>query len=313
MKKMTKVLSVFLALVMMVGMFTIGVNAEENNEAECVHAFGKWIISQDETCAVPGIKYRACENCGFIETGLVPALGHTYGEETVVEPTCASEGYTFSVCVNCGDVKKENTVAKLSHVYGEWVVTTEATCTTDGLKEKVCLNCAETTEGHKLTEVIPATGHDMQVETVVDPTYEEEGYTIYKCTACGITDKRDVTPVLAGRVLSVDLGEAIVINYEQAKELVPDVEMGGNVGYSITYSSSAENVATVDENGVVTGKGMGKAVITCTVTDAYGNTVSGTVNVQVKFTMANWFTIIRQVLQAAIDIVIGGLLGSLRK
>ncbi len=307
---MKKVISVFLAVLMAMNFACLAVNAEE---VECEHEFGKWIISQDETCAEPGIKYRQCSLCGAVETGLVPALGHSYGEKTVVEPTCASEGYTSSVCANCSNVKKENFVAKLSHTYSEWVVEKEATCEEDGLKTRSCSACNMAAEGHTQAETIPALDHDMKAGEVVAPGYTDGGYTVYDCTRCDKTEKRDFTPVLKGRVESVDLGEKIVVNYEQVAKIDPQVRFAENkeVNYTTVFKSGAENVATVDENGNVIGKGMGKTTITCTVTDEYGNVATGEVEVQVKFTIANWFTLIGQVLKAAFDIVIKGLFGSL--
>lgn len=356
MKKITKVLSVFLALVMMMGMFTMGVNAEEitceHVEGEPVvenyvgetctadgsyddvvyctvcgeelaretipvdaagHQFGSWIISKDESCSETGIKVRQCSVCQYIDTDYISASGHEFGDGVVTEATCGQEGCTTYTCEKCHATKKENIVPALAHEYGEWTVVTAATCTADGLKEKVCANCNETADGHIVTEAIPATGHDMLVEDVKEPTYTEEGYTVYKCSVCGETENKDFTPVLSGRVKSVSFAENIVINYEEAAELKPIIEIGGSVGYTVAYSSSAENVASIDENGYVTGNGMGKATITCTVTDDYGNVETCTVEVQVKFTMANWFTIIRQVLKAAIDIVVVGIFGSLKK
>lgn len=312
MKKITKVMSVFLAVLMAFGVMSVAVSAEE-----CVHEYGKWIISQDETCAEPGIKYRKCELCDAVETGLVPALGHIFGEEKVIAPTCASEGYTSSVCENCGEEKRENIVAKLPHTYGEWAVEKEATCTEDGLKVKTCSACSADAAGHTESEVIPALGHDMQVKEVIAPSYTADGYTIYDCTRCDKTENRDVVPMLNGKVTSVDIGENIVIKIGETAQVVPDIKFEGNLDLekcTITFESDNEKVAVVDANGNITGKGaLLGANVKCTVVDEYGNTVSDEIGVKVDFSLANWFEIIVQVLKAAIDIVLGGLFGSLIK
>ena len=54
----------------------------------------------------------------------------------------------------------------------------------------------------------------------------------------------------------------------------------------ISWSSSKKSVATVDQNGKVTAtkRGSGSAVITCTVTDQYGNVVKDTCTVNVSLT-----------------------------
>lgn len=310
MNKMKKIISVILAVMMIFSMASVAVNAEDA-EITCEHEYGKWIISHDETCTEDGIKYRECTKCdssvkGHIETGFVKALGHSFGEGVVTAPTCGSVGYTAYTCKNCGEVKTDNEVPALEHTYGDWKETLAPTCTEAGSKEKVCSVCPESAEGHVLTEAVPALGHTYEAE-VIAPTYEAGGYTLHTCSVCGDNYKDSLTDKLDGRVEAVELGEKLVIKYGEIGQLNPTVSMGGTVTYTVEYASDAENVATVDENGNVTGKGMGKTVITCTVTDQYGNTVTDTVDVQVKFSFANWLQILRQVLQAAIDIVIGGL------
>lgn len=59
-----------------------------------------------------------------------------------------------------------------------------ATCTTDGSYDEVikCTECGEVmSTTHK---TIPAPGHKY-VDTVVDPTCTEKGYTLHKCSVCG--------------------------------------------------------------------------------------------------------------------------------
>ncbi len=307
---MKKVISIVLALIMALSVASVAVSAEDA-EIVCEHEYGKWIISQDETCTEDGIKYRECTKCdssvkGHIETGFVKALGHAFGDGVVTEPTCGGKGYTTYTCANCGGTKTDSETPALSHTYGEWAETKAPTCTEKGEKQKVCSVCPETAEGHILSEEIPALGHTYTSE-VFAPSYTEGGYTLYTCSVCGDNYKDDFTPVLSGRVESVSLGEKIVIKYGEVAELTPNVIMGGTVTYTVKYESDAENVATVDENGNVTGKGMGNTVITCIVTDEYGNTITGEVDVQVDFSLANWFEIIREVIRAAIEIVLGGL------
>ena len=73
--------------------------------------------------------------------------------------------------------------------------TVEPTCTTPGKRVYTC-----TTEGHTgepYEETIDALGHHFtEFVEVVAPTYESEGYTIYKCVNCNETEKRDVVPML---------------------------------------------------------------------------------------------------------------------
>ncbi|MDD6703597.1 MAG: Ig-like domain-containing protein [Clostridiaceae bacterium] len=62
--------------------------------------------------------------------------------------------------------------------------------------------------------------------------------------------------------------------------------------YTVTYTSSNPSVARVDKNGKVYGAKKGSADITVTVTDSYGNSVSDTCKVNVKYTFGQWLLVI---------------------
>ena len=70
-------------------------------------------------------------------------------------------------------------VEALGHSFSDWTVSKEATCTEAGQETRTCERCQEME-----TREIPAKGHDYKV-TVVEPTCEEEGYTLHECTVCG--------------------------------------------------------------------------------------------------------------------------------
>ena len=116
------------------------------------------------------------------------------------------------------------------HQYADGGVVKEATCTSEGYKLKKCGCGAEELEcipkkahnwvenehqdatcvkdgyteykcsacGETKRDKIPATGehHFTVVVKVVAPTYTSEGYTIYKCETCDETEKRDIEPML---------------------------------------------------------------------------------------------------------------------
>ncbi len=78
------------------------------------------------------------------------------------------------------------------------------------------------------------------------------------------------------------------LNYGDVLTLGTIITGAGSSKYFVTYSSSNEKIATVDENGNVTAHQKGNAVITCTVTDVDGNTITDTCNVTVNFTFVHW-------------------------
>ena len=168
----------------------------KDNETEALgHLFGEWKVTTPATEEKDGEETRACtrENCDYTETRKIPALNHTHSyTETVVEPTCTEKGYTLHKC-ECGDEYKDNETEALGHLFGEWQVTTPATEGKDGEETRACTreNCDYTE-----TRKIPALNHSHSyVETVVEPTCTEKGYTLHKC-ACGDEYRDNETPIL---------------------------------------------------------------------------------------------------------------------
>ena len=80
----------------------------------------------------------------------------------------------------------------------------------------------------------------------------------------------------------------ITVNYKSTAVIKPEIEGGSAAKCKVTYSSSDTNIAKVDKDGTVHGIKRGSAVITCTVTDEYGNTVKDTCTVNVKFQWWQW-------------------------
>ena len=102
---------------------------------------------------------------------------HKYIEK-VSEPTCIEKGYTTYTC-QCGDEYVDSYVDALDHdlIIVEAV---EATCTEPGLTEgQHCTRC-----DYKVEQTItPKTDHKYEAN-IINPTCEDQGYTIYTCQ-CG--------------------------------------------------------------------------------------------------------------------------------
>ncbi len=250
------------------------------------HKYGLWIIDKDETCTENGIKYRECTVCdeeteGHIEMGVVLAKGHAYAP-AITLPTCTEGGFTTFTCSSCGDSYVGAQTAALGHSYGDWTVITEAECEKVGERAHKCTVC-----GNEEKEEIPAIGHAYE-GVITDPTYTTEGYTTYTCANCGDIYKADYTEKLS-KLVSVEIHN-LTINKDDVVPLNPVIEKMGKVDYTITYEVVDESIATVDENGVVTGKNRGTTQIKCIVTDDKGNTVTDVCSVEVKFTVIQWIT-----------------------
>lgn len=124
--------------------------------------------------------------------------------------------------------------------------------------------------------------------TVVTVTTDDGGYVAY----CYVTVSQ--TPVTQVVITSDDaplyVGKGIRLDEDH-----------GNVTATVSWSSSAPNIAMVDSEGNVTGVSAGTAVITVTVTDALGNTKSAN---HVVTVLANLVKTIK--VQSTMSLQVGG-------
>lgn len=98
-------------------------------------------------------------------------------------------------------------------------------------------------------------------------------------------------PKVKAKVNSVSIDD-ISMNYKNSATITPSIDADDGVEYTISYTSSNDSVARVDQNGKVTSTGKGNATITCTVTDELGNTVTDTCNVEVNYSWWQWIIVI---------------------
>ena len=119
------------------------------------------------------------------------AIGHKYGEWTVVTPaTCTEEGLEKRVCANNAAHFQTRAIPVAEHTE-KTVPGKEATCTEPGLTDaKVCEKCGKTLV--EATE-IPALGHDWgDWKVTVAPTYTSTGTAMRECSRCGKTEEKEL-------------------------------------------------------------------------------------------------------------------------
>lgn len=115
--------------------------------------------------------------------------GHNFTEHTIA-PTCTENGYTTQKCSRCNYAtdEKTNIINAAGHNYSESTVTIDPTCTESGCIKMFC-HCGAFVE----YEAGAAKGHNMQVLKSVKVACVSDGYTEYKCSVCGVIEKRDIT------------------------------------------------------------------------------------------------------------------------
>ena len=86
----------------------------------------------------------------------------------------------LAACQNTGNSTREESSQEAHvHVFAEGTYPCES---------RICLSCGKT--------IAPTVSHDMQAGEVIAPTCEEAGYTVYTCSRCGTTEKRDTVAAL---------------------------------------------------------------------------------------------------------------------
>ena len=190
---------------------------------EHVHSYSA--VVTDPTCTQRGYTTYTCACHDSYVSDYVNALGHNFdtnGDGTVDEKDgvvttaakCEEDGVRTYTCTrNCGETGYTYTEAipATGHTPGEEVVTIikEATCTEKGEKNTTvkCTECDKVLSS--VNEEIEKLGHNFVKGETVAPTIREEGYTLYECSRCDATDKRDIVPALGVNVTvaAADLGE----------------------------------------------------------------------------------------------------------
>lgn len=157
-------------------------------------------------CLEDGYTTYSCKACNESVVGnVVPATGHSQDEpveENIVAPTCTVPGSYDSVvyCADChAELSRENKVIPvLDHTPAEAVKENivEPTCTEEGSYDSVvyCADCH--TELSRENSVISALGHKYGEITVIEPEYNQDGYSTHTCTVCGHEEKFDFKPAL---------------------------------------------------------------------------------------------------------------------
>ncbi len=127
-----------------------------------------------------------------------------------------------------------------------------------------------TSDGDKYTDVKWTSG-DKKIATVDENgvvTAKYPGEVVIKATALDGSQEADTCIITVTQsVKGVTISPAETVSTGDKVTLVPVITPSYADNQNVTWSSSDETVATVDPFGVVTGKSVGTAVITCTTLD----------------------------------------------
>ncbi len=218
-----KLLSLFLALVISVGVFvscdkdgtkkpaettpensgeeTTGDQTQDTtDETVHVHAFGEWVITTPATCTEEGVQEHVCA-CGEKETVAVPKTAHTEVIDDAVPAICTKTGLTEGKhCSVCDTVLAAQTVVPKTPHTEVADAAVASTCTKTGLTAgKHCSVCGTVTvkqtetpkKAHKYTDNYDATCNDCGFERDADCRHTNTKIltgTPATCTQSGLSE-----------------------------------------------------------------------------------------------------------------------------
>ena len=218
---------------------------------EHIHNYNLWQTTVKPTCTEGGEMIRSCSVCGAEETKTIDALGHDYSDQWTVdeEADCVNDGSKSRHCSRC-DAKTDVTVIEAKGHTEVVDKAVAATCTADGYTEgKHCSVCNAVIVAQ---EKIAATGHKY-IETVVEPSYSNRGYTLYECSVCGYSYKDNyeeqlIVPAVTGFASGSQTKSSAVLGWDKvscADGYAVELYTGGKWNEVFRTSDSSVTSCTV--------------------------------------------------------------------
>lgn len=204
------------------------------------------------TCQAEGYTLHTCKCGKEYKDSTTAKIACNFKTVKTEKPTCTAEGYTLTKCSMCNKEKKIDTVAMLSHTYGNYKSDKNETCEKDGTKTATCSVCGKK---HTVTNENSKTGHSLSnwsdggaaqhsrhctkeecpyVEAKPH-TYDKSKVIAPTCTTAGHTEKY----CECGKVgTKVDEVKALGHDYGSVKTVAPTYT---SEGYDVQVCSRCQN------------------------------------------------------------------------
>ena len=221
----------------------------ENKEIEVIIA-DESVLSYNEDIkaliptgsGVTDVTFKVKYNPEILETyTLKISHEHICSEEWTVEreATCTEKGLQIKTCAVCGETLETEEIPVIDHKFGDFIIVEEATCTKVGLKQRVCEYCGLETD----RTVTAKSDHELETE-VIEPTYEERGYTLHTCKNCDYSKKTDFVSKLIETTTTAQTTEPVVITTEPIITTTVPVTTKATTTTTAPVTTTAEQTTT---------------------------------------------------------------------
>ncbi len=163
--------------------------------ATCSHTYG-FVIKQEPTCQQGGWGIYACTKCGQNQPGAqaqsLAKVPHTYSvlSQSVAGSNCKSTGYDVYKCKWCTATTTRSNSKYGSHNY-TWVEVVSPTCAKTGRRDSVCSYCGNVNGSATLDKVPNHESYGFSYH--VSGSCTQDDYDVYGCSACGFSERKNVT------------------------------------------------------------------------------------------------------------------------
>ena len=154
---------------------------------------------------------------------------------------------------------------------------TEPTCTEFGYTTYTCTTCVYS----YTDDYVPPTHEPGEWVTIKEPTYFESGSKGRYCLKCGELVEEE-------EIARLKYQTSVGVMYKSSEDLAAMLPEG-HPDTDITWSSSDESIASIDEDGNLSCVGRGSAVITCSTADGFA---FAEYTINVTYTFWQWVILI---------------------
>lgn len=151
----------------------------EATEPSCEHPNATVVVDKEATCKEDGSQHSECPDCGFKGAAeSIAKVGHIYSDWIVEkEATCIAEGNQYVECTMCKQRQANARIPKTDHTPGEWILDKAPTSAETGETHQECDVCKEILDKAE----IPATG---SLGLVYEKNADGKTYTVTGMGTC---------------------------------------------------------------------------------------------------------------------------------